>query len=83
MKNIQINVWFFGSLKDFFGEQVQLQIPNAINLGGLMHLFKEKSPLASQILSSSRIAVDNEFQDIDFVITHPHEIAFLPPYSGG
>lgn len=83
MRNIQIKVLFFGSLKEFFCDQVELQVPDNINLGRLMKIFKEKSPEASNILSSCRIAVDNELRDLDFIVNEPLEIAFLPPYSGG
>jgi molybdopterin converting factor small subunit len=83
MENIVLNVLFFGSLKTYFGNRQQLQVPMGLKLDAFINMLKEQSPAASGILVSCQVAVDNELQREDFSLQQPSEIAILPPFSGG
>jgi molybdopterin converting factor small subunit len=83
METVNISLVFFGSLKGFFGNQSDISVPRGTNLGILLKILKDKAPDATEILNSCRIAINSEFETIDFTIVQPGEIAILPPFSGG
>ena len=83
MDLVDINVLFFGPLKTHFGSQLQMMVPKGLELRALIDMLKEKSPSASQILTSCRVAVDSELERGDFAINQSYRIAILPPFSGG
>ena len=83
MDTVDIKLLFFGSLKMHYGNQLQMHIPKGLLLGELMELLKEKSPGASEILTSCQVAVNSAIEHEDFAIDQSYEIAVLPPFSGG
>lgn len=83
MEYINIRILFFGSLKNNFGNYLQLHVQKGLKVGTIISQLREKTPEADKILQSCRIAVDEEVQDEDFELSKSGEIAILPPYSGG
>lgn len=83
MEKIEIKILFFGSLKQHYGNQMQMEIPKGLPLGELIGMLKKKSPEASEILTSCQVAVNSELENQYFAIHQPYEIAILPPFSGG
>jgi molybdopterin converting factor small subunit len=83
MEYINIRILFFGSLKSYFGNHLKLHVQKGLKVGSIINQLKEKTPEADKILSSCRIAVDEEVQDEEYELKKSGEIAILPPYSGG
>jgi molybdopterin converting factor small subunit len=83
MNIINIQIVFFGALKSHFGSHLQMSVPKGMALGQLVEILAEKAPAASEILTSCRIAVDSALEKENFTLRKSHEIAILPPFSGG
>lgn len=83
MDSIDIKVIFFGALKAHYGAEIAMSVPKGLKLRSLRMLLKEKSPEASYILESCQIAVDSQLRQDTYSLDQPHEIAVLPPFSGG
>jgi molybdopterin converting factor small subunit len=83
MNTVNIRILFFGSLRAYFGDQMQMQVTHGLEIGDVMEILKTKSPDASDVLASCRVAVDSELEQCDFKLNQPHELAILPPFSGG
>jgi molybdopterin converting factor small subunit len=83
MITLNINLIFFGALKNYFGENKQMKIPKGTRLGIILDILKEKEPGALEILNLCQISVDSELEMKDFIIVKSAEIAILPPFSGG
>lgn len=83
MNIIKVQILFFGALKGHFGDHMMMSIPKGLVLAQLIEILKEKTPAASEILSSCQVAVDSGLEKEDFMLTKSHEIAILPPFSGG
>ncbi len=83
MENISIKILFFGSLKDWFGNFLELEVSKGIKLSKLLNILKESRPGSETILDSCQFAVNLQIEDNGFSISSPCEIAVLPPFSGG
>jgi hypothetical protein len=83
MNQITINLTFYGSLKSFFGEKQQMQVPEELDLAGVVQILKKKQPMASAQLDSCRLAVGSEFEAMEYRIIEPVEVVVMPPFSGG
>lgn len=80
---MNINILAFGIAKDIInGSTLGLEIQDGMTVGGL------KVKLISQFpdfekLRSLAIAVNEEYQEDDFVLSEKDEIVIIPPVSGG
>ncbi len=83
MDNITLKIVFFGSLKSYFGSQLQMNVTKGSNLVLLVKQLADMVPDSIPMLGSCKIAVDSELKSEDFSIVQSHEIAILPPFSGG
>lgn len=83
MEQIQVNLIFFGSLKSYFGEKLQILVTKGINLNGIINVLIDNKPEATDILNTSLLAIDSELQNKEYKIYETVEIAVLPPFSGG
>jgi molybdopterin converting factor subunit 1 len=80
---MNINILAFGIAKDIInGSTLGLKIQDGTTVGAL------KMKLISQFpdfekLRSLAIAVNEEYQDDDFVLSEKDEVVIIPPVSGG
>jgi len=80
---MNINILAFGIAKDIInGSTLGLEIQDGMTVGDL------KVKLISQFpdfekLRSLAIAVNEEYQEDDFVLNEKDEIVIIPPVSGG
>lgn len=81
---MQVRVLFFGMLKDVTGfASERLEAPEASSLASVWDLYAERFPRLGPMKSHVRLALNQEFSDLDAPVGPNDEIAFLPPVSGG
>ena len=83
MKMIALNILFFGSLKTYFGNHQLIEIPHGSSVKDLLLHLKQNVPEAGEILTSCQVAVNSMLEKDDYLLIDCHEIAILPPFSGG
>lgn len=80
---MKINILAFGIAKDIVnGKKLQLIVNNDLTLGELK---KELCTIYPDFkkLASLNLAVNEEYQDDNFVVSENDEIVIIPPVSGG
>ena len=81
---MKCTVILFAGLQDYIkAEQLELELPAQATVGEARHQLMEQYPDAKALLSASFFAIDHDFVDDQTVITAEHEIAIIPPVSGG
>jgi len=74
----------FANLRQLAGtDHLELEVPNPISAGELLHLLAQRFPQLRLALPICRVAIDQEFVAEDFLISAEMEIALIPPVSGG
>jgi molybdopterin synthase sulfur carrier subunit len=78
---MHINVLFFASLRERFGQRVvELELNTAINVGGLWQQFSDSNErLPERVLC----AVNQQYADHTVMLRDGDEVAFFPPVTGG
>lgn len=78
---MQINVLFFASLREQFGQRaLQLQLNTATSVGDLwQRLSKSNERLPERVLC----AVNQQYVDSAIILCDGDEVAFFPPVTGG
>jgi len=84
LKNImKINIKFFGKHKeDLNKSELIINSKNNITINDLIELLKTKEPNFSKFKSYA-IAVNLNYENLDYVLKENDEIAIIPPVSGG
>ena len=78
-----ISIIAFGIAKDIIGgQQLKMEVAEDTNVGSLKHLLCDRFPQFEK-LRSLAIAVNEDYQDDDFVIGADDEVVIIPPVSGG
>ncbi len=78
-----VRVLAFGIVKDIFGSgSVDLRVGDDITVQQLSNLLSVQYPRLQQI-SSFRIAVNSAYAKPDDILMPGHEVALIPPVSGG
>ena len=75
-------VMYFSILREKVGKREE-EISFKGNVRELKSFIKNKYPEVSEIIESSRIAVNEEYVDESYIISDNDRIAFIPPVSGG
>lgn len=83
MGKIEIQVLFFGSLKQFYGSTCQLSVDEGTSIQQMTLMLMALKPEADKVFESCMFAVNSDLVDRDFLIKENSELAILPPYSGG
>jgi sulfur-carrier protein len=73
---------FFGRLGDRIGREMDVELPaEGCAVAELRRMLSEAAPEVAS--SSVRVSVDWTIVPDSFVVRPEHEVAFLPPLSGG
>ena len=73
-----MRIFFFGSLAERFGREREIEIPDG---GCTVAELRDRLPeLAGSI---ARVCIDREVAAEDARVLPRHEVAFIPPLSGG
>lgn len=75
---------FFGPLKDSFGPESVLEVPEGLTVHQVVNLISDKHPEASTLLKTCAIAVNLDYvTDSATMLKNSDELALIPPVSGG
>lgn len=78
-----IKVNFFAGLKRFFDAPVLLSVNNTITALEAIRMLEKQVPEATDLLSKCRVAINEEFIDLNSIIKPDSELFLIPPSSGG
>ncbi len=81
MNSIKIDM--YGGLKDFFDAETILPVYTIKKLSEVIAELISLQPDAEELISKCAIAINGAISREDFLISEIHELALLPPYSGG
>lgn len=80
---MKIKVLGFGIVREIFGNQsIEIDVDEGLTVKGLRDILVTKFPRMKS-LKSYMIALDEEYANEDQEISNLHEIAVIPPVSGG
>ena len=81
---MKVSVLLFAAAREAVGqESISVEVPDGANVAQVLEQLGQQIPTIAHLVSSSRLAVDNEYAPASQVITNENEIAFIPPVSGG
>jgi molybdopterin converting factor subunit 1 len=80
---MNLNIKAFGIARDFLGEsETAFSLNDGNSLADLKRALANRYPEFDKIKAFT-IAVNQEYQDDDFIIKEGDELAIIPPVSGG
>ncbi|GGE15418.1 MoaD/ThiS family protein [Sphingobacterium cellulitidis] len=80
---MKIKLLGFGIVREIFGNQsIEIDVDEGLTVSGLRGVLETKYPKMMS-LKSYMIALDEEYADENQEISNLHEIAVIPPVSGG
>lgn len=80
---MQVSVFVFAGLKTFFEPCFELQLPENVAVIEMIGVLQQRNSESLELLSRSRVAVDEEFVSHDYKLSDNDRIYILPPSSGG
>ena len=81
---MQVNVLFFGMLKDLAGRgSDSLTLPETAILGDVLKHYEQQIPQLKDLTSSIAMSVNQEYASSHTKLSTGDEIGLLPPVSGG
>ena len=83
MEKRPIKIICFAGLRKYFGSEVTVQVESGASYSKVIDELKAINPEAAEVLSSCRIAVNEEFISLDEPINTESIIFLIPPSSGG
>lgn len=81
MMNIRIKT--FAVLKNYFQEEIELQVDPGSNILDILERLDKLNPKANHVLSHSLFALDEEMVDKTARLKEGDLLCILPPVSGG
>lgn len=81
---MKIELLLFASSKDLFGQaKLEVDLPDGATVSDLKNALIEQQPNATALIRRCAFSVDQQYAG-DSTELHPkHEIAMIPPVSGG
>ncbi|WP_319589924.1 MoaD/ThiS family protein [uncultured Draconibacterium sp.] len=73
----------FAGLKKFFGDETSVEMDPEESYANLLEQLGELNPEAKEVLTSCRIAVNEEFVSLGETIKEQTTLYLIPPSSGG
>ena len=73
----------FAGLKKFFGDETSVEMDPEESYANLLEQLGELNPAAKEVLTSCRIAVNEEFVPLGETIKDQTTLYLIPPSSGG
>ena len=73
----------FAGLKKFFGDEINVEVAPEESYASLLEKLGELNPEAKEVLTSCRIAVNEEFVQLNETIKDQTTLFLIPPSSGG
>lgn len=83
MDKILIKVICFAGLRKYFGSETTVLVESGASYLKVIDELKVINPEATEVLLSSRIAVNEEFVSLNGLLKPEETIFLIPPSSGG
>lgn len=83
MEKQSIQVICFAGLKKYFGNETVVSVGQGASYSVLIDALKVLKPEAVEVLSSCRIAVNEEFVQLNEPVGNENTVFLIPPSSGG
>lgn len=81
---MQIEVLMFAAAREAAGtEKINIEVADGACAGDVMDAIGKRLPELADLLPSCRLAIDNSYVARDSLFCSEHEIALIPPVSGG
>ena len=81
---MMIELLLFASSKDLFGKpRISIELSNEATVGDLKAALTAQQPDAASLIQRCAFSVDQQYATDTTVILAKHEIAMIPPVSGG
>jgi len=77
-----VKIEFYAVLKDYFSSSILIE-KKGDSIKELFDFLLTKYPESQSVLSSVRVAVNNQFVTMDYKLKENDVVALLPPSSGG
>lgn len=78
-----IKIICFAGLRKYFGNEATVTVETGASYSNVIDELKIINPEATEILSSCRIAVNEEFITLNELLKPENTIFLIPPSSGG
>lgn len=78
-----IKIVCFAGLRKYFGSETSVQVEPDASYSKVIEELKAINPEAAEVLSSCRIAVNEEFISLSEPLKPENTIFLIPPSSGG
>jgi molybdopterin converting factor small subunit len=83
MDKRSIKIICFAGLRKYFGSETTVLVEPNASYSNVVDELKRINPEATEILSSCRIAVNEEFISLDEPLKTENTLFLIPPSSGG
>ncbi len=83
MDKTPIKIICFAGLRKYFGSEVTVLVEKGDSYSKVIDELKAINPEAIEVLSSCRIAVNEDFISLDELLKPENIIFLIPPSSGG
>lgn len=81
---MNVTVYLFGHYTEFFGAEAQeICLPAGATARDLAALLAQRDSRLAGLTTHCRCAIQEEYAEMDAVLTEGCEVAFIPPMSGG
>ncbi len=75
---------FFASLKDLTGEsEMEVELEGETSVRDVLQQLETRFPRLKKYQSVLLVAVNQEYSDLDSLVSPGDEVSFFPPVSGG
>ncbi len=78
-----IKIICFAGLRKFFGSEISVSIESGAPYSKIIDQLVALKPEAKEVLTSSRIAVNEEFVLLTDILKSENTVFLIPPSSGG
>jgi molybdopterin synthase sulfur carrier subunit len=83
MDKRSVKIICFAGLRKYFGSETSVQVEPGASYLKVIEELKAINPEAVEVLSSCRIAVNEEFVSLDEPVKPENILFLIPPSSGG
>ena len=81
---MKIELLLFANSKDLFGKsQISIELPDEATVGDLKAALVAQKPNAALLIQRCAFSVDQRYATDTTLLLAKHEIAMIPPVSGG
>ncbi len=81
---MNLTIRFFATLKEHAGvTQLEVELSEPASVRNLLAALLQECPALESALESTIVAVNQEFADVDQMLTPNDEVVLFPPVSGG